>query len=393
MGAEIETADAPSPMTVAGQQLRLIIDGPTRLAHYLATIAGANRAIRLVTYNFVDDVAGRAVLGALLSARARGVDVRLIIDSFGSSTTSAALFAPLIAAGAQLHWFSGRWSNRYLIRNHQKLLVADENVAVVGGFNIADVYFAAADAPAGWRDLGLWIAGDFAGVTARWFDILFDWARRDTRKWRDLTRAIRNFDGGDGAISLRLGGPTARLSPWAQALRRTMQGACSLHISTAYFSPYRSVIRRIGAAGRNGQAQLILPARSDNPATVGASRLLYGYLMKRGVAVYEFTPSLLHNKIIVADDHVFIGSANFDMRSLYINVELMVEVTDAGFAAQCRALVAHQATAKSTQITQQLHASRAGWLNRLRWVASWLIVAVVDYGVARRLNFGLPKRD
>ncbi len=392
MGAEYDATVAPQPMAVAGGQLQLVVDGSARLNQFLATIAGATRTVRLITYNFVDDATGRAVCAALLAARTRGVTVQLIIDSFGSSTTSAALFQPLIAAGGELHWFSGRWSNRYLIRNHQKLLVADENVAVVGGFNIADAYFAPADAPDGWRDLGLWISGDFAGVAARWFDLLFDWARSDARKWRDLTRAIRHFDGHAGAIHLRLGGPTARLSPWTLALRRAMLGARTLHLSTAYFSPNRSVIRRIGAVGRAGQAQIILPARSDNPATVGASRLLYGYLMRRGVAVYEFTPALLHNKLVIADDHVFIGSANFDMRSLYINVELMVEVTDAAFAAQCRALVAHQAR-ESTPITVELHASRAGWLNRLRWFASWLIVAVVDYGVARRLNFGLPPRD
>ena len=95
---------------------------------------------------------------------------------------------------------------------------------------------------------------------------------------------------------------------------------------------------------------------------------------------------------IVIDDIVYIGSANFDVRSLFVNVELMVRIVDAGFAAQMRAFVAGL-DADCAVITAASHKARAGWLTRLRWTLAWFVVGVVDYTAARRLNFGLAEPD
>ena len=157
----------------------------------------------------------------------------------------------------------------------------------------------------------------------------------------------------------------------------------------AYFAPNAGVLRRIaGIAQRGGAARLLLPAYSDNGATVGAARLLYGFLLKRGVVISEYLPQRLHSKLIVLDDIVLIGSANLDMRSLYVNMELVLRIRDAAFAGKCLALIARQ-EAHAEVITPALHRQRAGLLNRIRWFASWLVVSAIDYSVTRRLNFGL----
>ena len=88
------------------------------------------------------------------------------------------------------------------------------------------------------------------------------------------------------------------------------------------------------------------------------------------------------------DDAVYVGSANFDMRSLYINLEIVVKVEDAALAARMRQYIDHMAAA-STPITPALHKSRATLFNRVRWWLSWVLVSVVDYSVSRRLNLGL----
>ena len=88
------------------------------------------------------------------------------------------------------------------------------------------------------------------------------------------------------------------------------------------------------------------------------------------------------------DDAAYLGSANFDMRSLYLNLEIVLRIEDAALAARLREYIAHQLSA-AEEITPALHASRATWLNRLRWRLSWFLVAVVDYTVSRRLNLGL----
>ncbi len=184
-----------------------------------------------------------------------------------------------------------------------------------------------------------------------------------------------------------------RLSPWARALRGDMLRAGNMALAMAYFAPNAGMLRRIAMiARRGGEVRMLLPARSDNGATVGASRLLYGFLMKRGVAIAEYEAQRLHAKLIVIDDIVLIGSANLDMRSLYVNMELMLRVQDAGFARQCRDWITAQEV-HSTEITPQLHRRRAGPLNRLRWFASWLVVTVIDYSVTRRLNFGLKSTE
>ena len=78
------------------------------------------------------------------------------------------------------------------------------------------------------------------------------------------------------------------------------------------------------------------------------------------------------------------------MRSLFVNMELMLRIEDAGFAAQCRALITAQAHHGSL-ISFDDHRRREGWVNWLRWSLAWLVVGVIDYSVTRRLNFGLDE--
>src|SRR5690348_15972907 len=93
------------------------------------------------------------------------------------------------------------------------------------------------------------------------------------------------------------------------------------------------MLRRIFGIARRGKVRIVNAGKSDNRATIGAARVFYWRLLKRGVELYEYRPSKLHTKLIVIDDVVHIGSANFDMRSLYLNLEMMLRVDDPGFAA------------------------------------------------------------
>jgi cardiolipin synthase len=131
-----------------------------------------------------------------------------------------------------------------------------------------------------------------------------------------------------------------------------------------------------------------MAGHSDNPATVGASRALYGRLLAAGARIWEFQPSKLHTKLIVLDDTVYIGSANFDMRSLYLNLEIVVAIEDKALADRMRGFVAAHLPA-SLEVTPEVYRQWATPWNRLRWRASWFLVSVVDYTVSRRLNLGL----
>jgi cardiolipin synthase len=96
----------------------------------------------------------------------------------------------------------------------------------------------------------------------------------------------------------------------------------------------------------------------------------------------------LHTKLIVLDDAVYLGSANFDMRSLFLNLEIVLRIEDAALAKQLSQYFEHHLPA-AEEITREIYAQRRTLLNRLRWRVSWFLVAVVDYTVSRRLNLGL----
>lgn len=378
--------------TIGDSHIALIVGGPERLRTLLAMIDGAERSLRLLFYIFAADASGSAVRDALARAARRGVSVTLLADSFGSGATPDSFFDPIRTAGGTVRWFGTRWTPRYLIRNHQKLVVADDKRLMSGGFNVEDSYFTPADVSEGWADLGFTLTGPAVAAAVRWFDGLAGWMAQPRPRFRALRQMVREWRDHGGRVRWLVGGPTVRLSPWARSFRHDLSRAGNAAIVMAYFAPNAGLLRRMARIAQGGgHMRLLLPSRSDNAATVGAARLLYGFLLKRGVAIGEYLPQRLHSKLIILDDVVLIGSANCDMRSLYVNMELMLRIRDAGFARQCRALMLAMEQA-SEPITRQLHRQRAGWLNRLRWFASWLVVSVIDYSVTRRLNFGLGKR-
>ncbi len=388
-------ASTPPPIaptiaaTVGNTQIELIADGPARLAKLTALIDGAKHSLRVLFYIFACDTSATQVRDAMARAATRGVRVTALLDSFGSSSPPDSFFEPVRWAGGTVRWFGTRWTPRYLIRNHQKMVVIDEHIAMSGGFNVADAYFAASDDADGWRDIGFTVTGPAVDSATRWFDGLADWLADPKPRFRDLRHMVREWRDPGGRVRWLVGGPTVRLSPWARTFRRELSRGGNVALVMAYFAPNAGLLRRFGRVARNGgQVRMLLPARSDNAATVGAARLLYGFLLKRGVCIGEYEPQRLHMKLIVIDDVVLIGSANLDMRSLYVNMEMVLRVRDAAFARQCRAFIATQEE-QATAITPELHRRRAGVLNRLRWLASWLVVSAIDYSVTRRLNFGL----
>jgi cardiolipin synthase len=170
-----------------------------------------------------------------------------------------------------------------------------------------------------------------------------------------------------------------------------MKNAERLDLVAAYFAPSLGMLRRIAGIGRRGTARVVTAAKSDNGATIGAARSTYSWLLKRGVEIYEYQPTKLHTKLFVVDDVVHIGSANFDMRSLFLNLEMMLRVEDAGFAAAMRAFVDEE-VANSLEITLESHRARLSWFNRLKWGTAYFLVAVADYRISRLLNFGAERK-
>ena len=391
-----QRGEAGISLSIQGHRLEVIENGPDLRGALIALIDGARQSLKLYYYIFADDESGRMVLDRLVAARGRGVAVTLMIDAFGSADTPLAFFDPLIEAGGRFGRFGARRSTRYLIRNHQKMTIADDRRLLLGGFNVEDAYFGLPEDDA-WVDLGLLIEGPQVAAMTHWYAQLWRWVSTRHQRFRTLRRMVRHWHppvhpGHAGPMRWLIGGPTRRLSPWAQVVKHDLEHAQRVDMVAAYFSPGRGMLKRIARAAKREGARLILPSRSDNGATVAAARLLYGPLLRRGVEIWEYQKCKLHMKLIVIDDAVFIGSANFDMRSLFLNLEIMLRIEDKALADEARAFIKRR-TEESRQITLERYKAQRGLLTLAKQWISYFLVGVVDYTVTRRLNFRNPDAD
>jgi cardiolipin synthase len=379
-----EPPHSPIRATVAGTELLVLEGGAERLRTLLEMIDEAASSIRLLFYMMNPDAAGEAVRDALARAARRGVKVRVLLDGFGSDV-NAAFFQPLTDAGGEFILFHPRLSRRYLLRNHQKMVIVDERTGLIGGANIDRHYLSDRD-PERWRDLWLRLDGPAMHSLTRTFDAVYRWSGKPDGRLRELRHIIRHHSQRKGALQWKLAGPVARGNPWPRALAREIIAGQRLDVISAYFSPPFAMLRRIARLGRRGQVRIVTAAKSDNNATIAAARHTYARLLRNGVRMYEYRPVKLHTKLVICDDVVHIGSSNLDFRSLYLNLEIMLRIEDAGFAQAMRDYFARE-LGDCLEITPAIHRARAGWLRRLKWTISHWLVTAVDYTVTRRLNF------
>ena len=374
---------------VDGNRLIVLPDGPDRLEAILNLVGTATTSLRLLYYMFAGDWSGRRVRDALLAARQRGVAVSILIDDFGSSANPDNFFASLRAAGATVCRFHPAWGRRYLLRNHQKMLLVDgegpDSRVLIGGFNIEDDYFQPSD-EGGWRDIGLIVNGPAAARLTPYYDALMAWALRKRARIRELRAIIERYSESSGPLQWQFGGPMRRVSPWAQSTARDLAQGCDVEVVAAYFAPPWSMLKRIARVGMKGRARIITASKSDNTATIFAARFTYNQLMKRGVEIYEYQRTKLHTKLLVVDDLTYIGSSNFDFRSLFLNMEIMLRIKDAGFADAMRGYFERE-VADCKWITTELHKRRSNPWRRCKWALSHFLVNIMDYTVTRRLNF------
>ncbi len=374
---------------VAGHQLHLVHAPNDRFDAVLRLIAVAEQSIQMLFYMFADDSAGRDVRTALVEAANRGVQVQLIIDSFGSADISDRFFDELTNAGGSYHCFSTRKGLGYIIRNHQKILIADGKHALVGGFNITDQYFGRSGGGDDWEDLGVIISGPEVPRLARYFDEMASTSVDGKVRYRKIRSIIQQWRPGIGEVQWLLGGPTNRISPWALTFKRSLEVGKKFDIVSAYFSPSQTILRRLARVSkRNKGSRLIMAGKTDNGATIPAARLLYRYLLRRRTKIYEFQPRRLHMKLMVIDDAVYIGSANLDVRSMFINLEIMVRIKDEALALYMRMLI-DELVGQSEEQTPVLLKARDNIWTRFKAAFAYFLVNSVDYTIGRRIKFSL----
>ncbi|MEO8310525.1 MAG: phospholipase D-like domain-containing protein [Caldimonas sp.] len=311
---------------------KLFTEGDALYEAMLASIDSATTVVRMESYIFASDEIGWRFARALASSAAAGVDVRVHLDAAGAwGSTSSSLQRFLRSHGVHLRWFH-RWSwrepLRYNRRSHRKLLVVDDRVAYIGGFNIHRESSRQCYGESRWRDTHAEVSGPLAGDAARLFDAFW----RGHRRWTPVQRGVGDLQ----LVSNHTRACRHRIRClYAEAFESASE---HVYLTTPYFVPDLSTLRQLMACARRGvDVRLLVPAKSDVPITRWAAHAFYASLLSAGVRIYEYLPRMLHAKTVVVDRRwATLGSANLDYRSFFLNYELLLAMTAPG---DCEALV------------------------------------------------------
>ncbi len=321
--------------------VRLLKNGSEAFPALFGAMGRAASSIELEMYIFADDETGREFRQHLINAAKRGVPVRVLVDSWGSLNLPDSFWDELRVAGGMVRWFRPISKGLLPFRNHRKLLIIDGHIAYTGGLNIADEYYRGAHGGLPWRDNVLEISGPAVAWLKHSFSRMWTLAgspvRRLMMRFRRLS--LRRMKRHNGSVFFLESGPENPMRPVRRAYRQVIENAeNSIDLAMGYFYPHGRMLRALKRAVRRGvHVRLMVPLHTDIPIARWAAHGLYGRLLRAGVEVWEYTPSMMHSKLAIADDTLIAGSANLDIRSGWINYELVAVVTDPHLAAQARA--------------------------------------------------------
>jgi cardiolipin synthase A/B len=326
----LEQALSASPL-IADNTVRPLRDGPETFAAMFAAIDGAVQSLELEYFTFEDvELNGRQLGDLLVDKAARGVRISILYDAAGSIATPAAFLDRLRQAGIALVEFNPLQPLTLNHRDHRKILIADNAVAIVGGVNLSTVYSSLPLSktpprtnPDRWRDTDLAIAGPAVYELQRIF--LDSWSKQSGPQLATPLATTPVATGGHEIVRILGSTPDDRLPLYYIALLSAIRNAEQrIWISAAYFVPTHEALEDLSNAARRGvDVRLLLPSRSDSSMTLAAGRSHYGDLLEAGVKIFEARDVILHAKS-VAIDGVWssIGSSNFDRRSVLFNDEV-----------------------------------------------------------------------
>lgn len=319
--------------------IRLLKNGVEMFPAMFDAIERAAACIAVEMYIIADDETSREFRSHLVAAAKRGVQVAVLADAAGSWQLPDSFWDDLRGAGGTVRWFRPFRRGMIIFRNHRKLVLIDDRIAFIGGLNIADEYRGGAVGERPWRDNALEISGMEVARIRRSFNRM--WMRSEL-PFRKVLR-LRRERNGKLTVTRRVrfleSGPEDPMQPVRMVYRQVVKNAAkSIDLAMSYFYPPGRLLRALKRAVRRGvRVRLLFPARSDVPIAKWAARGLYGRLLRAGMEVWEYQPTMLHSKIAIADDTVIAGSANLDIRSGRINYELVAVVTDREVASRARA--------------------------------------------------------
>jgi len=372
LSASIYRKFGPKPY-LPGHTVSVLRGGEPYFRSFHLLLDQAVDTIYLQVYILEADSTGIGVIDKLVAADKRGVKVRLLVDGFGSYGLFRHVHSLLENTGIEYRYFarvSFETFRQPARRLHIKVCVVDGRSAIVGGINISDRYRGTAEMPP-WLDYALAFSGPLCGIIKNVCDDIYN--KRLVRK-KNFDRAVKSlvheYSTNQTGVKIRLS-----INDWlrgrneiSRSYRTAIRTACKeITILNSYFIPSARLLRLlIRAVNRGCKVKLLLSEQSDVPVVKAAVRYLYARLLRSGVRIFEYNPSVLHAKVFVADRKwCTIGSHNLNHLSEFFSMEMNVDVDDpvvsGSFADELDLLFKHE----SKEVLELEFSKTRTWWNRL----------------------------
>ena len=350
------------PPIIEGNKVEVLVNGDQIFPAMLDAIRSAQHTITFETFIYWSETIGKEFSDALIERAKAGVKVHVMLDFMGSIKMDLAIIDAMKEAGVHVQryhkpawWKFTRLNNR----THRKLLIIDGKTGFTGGVGIADQWRGQAQDKDHWRDTHFRVEGPVVGqmqavfndnwtkATGQVLDGPHYFPALEARGDHDAQMFSSSPTGGSGSMHLM----------YLIAINAARH---SIHLSSAYFVPDELTIKALVAAVKRGvDVRIITPGPDiDSDVVRAASRERWGDLLRAGVKIAEYQPTMYHVKALVVDSMmVSVGSTNFDNRSFSINDEANLNVMHREFAKQ-QVEIFEADWAKSKLITLQ------AWENR-----------------------------
>jgi cardiolipin synthase len=327
-----------NPSPVKGNRVEILSNGDEFYPAMLAAIGAAKSTVNLENYIFWSGEIAARFRDTLAVTAQRGVQVRVLLDGIGSRKKLAESdVRAMRAAGCVVEfyhpvrpWMLDAINNR----THRRILVVDGRIGFTGSSGIADVWLGHADSLRHWRDMQVRVEGPVVAELQSAFQETWGEARGEIlvgdRFYPKLEPA--------GTAQAQVIPSTRRAPSSATKLLYAVSIAAAtqrIWLANSYFVPDGDSIRLFADAARRGvDVRILVPGKvNDVPATKAAGKAGFGELLRAGIRIYEYQPTMLHTKTMVVDSlFATVGSTNFDNRSFRLNEELNLTVADMGFA-------------------------------------------------------------
>jgi cardiolipin synthase len=348
-----------------GNDVELLINGEAFFPSVFTAIRAARHEVLLETFIICEDKVGSELQQALIDAAKRGVSVDVMVDGYGTADLTSEFITAMASAGVKIRAFDPRpkflgMRTNLFRRLHRKIVVVDAEVAFIGGINFSLDHLSVSG-PMSKQDYAVRACGPIVADIHQASRRLLTYSPQPGHQAFFAT-TINRF-AGKARMLLAIRDNEEHPNDIEEHYLRAIRAASfRLLLANAYFFPGYRLLRELRNAARRGvHVTLILQGQSDMPLVRLCSRLLYHYLLRDGVTIYEYCERPLHGKIALVDhEWSTVGSSNLDPLSLSLNLEANLIIRDASLNHQLFEHLQTLAQSSCKRITLK-HARRGYW--------------------------------